>query len=173
MNYDIHNRFTGAVQAGRLREIFDYDTETGVFTYKTRAARRVQVGDVAGFFNSEGYRRVRFEGRTYAAHRLAWLYVRGERPVGMIDHINGVKDDNRIANLRLASRTENLANSRIFRSGKSAPKGVSQMQNGKWSARIQKDRESTFLGYFHSQEEAAAAYKKKATELFGNFARAS
>lgn len=156
-----------------LRAKFDYNPTTGVFTYKTKAARRVDIGDEAGCLNREGYRRIRFDGNTYFAHRLAWFYMTGVWPEGHIDHINGNPSDNRITNLRQASRSENLANSRVFRSGKTAPKGVRQTQTGKWSARIQKDGTSMFLGYFKTQDEAHTAYKSKALEIFGSFARLS
>ena len=108
----------------------------------------------------------------YKAHRLAWLYMTGEWPTGFIDHINGNRADNRYANLRSASRTENLANSTVYRAGKDTPKGVRQVPGGKWTARIQKNNQPIFLGRFDTADAAAAAYRTAAVNLFGDFARA-
>lgn len=154
----------------RLRELFHYDPDTGVFTYRTRASCCTRIGDVAGSVNTEGYRHIRVYGRAYKAHRLAWLYVKGVWPVGMIDHINGDRADNRFGNLREATRSENLANSRVFRRGKAFPKGVRLSPHG-FSARIQARKQSYFLGYFKSETEAAAAYEVAARNLFGKYAR--
>ena len=85
-----------SLTAERLREVLDYDPDTGVFTRKVRTASSVKVGDVAGSLNGKGYIRIRVDGRLYFAHRLAWLYVHGEWPVDQVDHINGIKNDNRI-----------------------------------------------------------------------------
>lgn len=165
-------KFAVRLSASRLRELLHFDPETGVFRYRTRASQRTRVGDVAGSVNSNGYRHIRVDGRAYKAHRLAWLYVTGEWPPRVVDHINGGRDDNRIANLRLASRSENLANSRVNRAGKDAPKGVRRLPNGRWIARIQKNKRSIYLGYFQSQADATAAYAAAAKNLFGEFARA-
>lgn len=174
IKFDILNRWTSEVQWAEIKRILDYDADTGIFTYRERVARRIQVGDAAGSVNSEGYRHIRIFGRNCKAHRLAWFYMHGEWPAGIIDHINGQRDDNRIANLRAATRSQNLANSKPNRGDKAAPKGVRFIaRNGKWSARIQKDGHSTFLGYFKTQEEAAEAYARAAQEKFGSFARAA
>lgn len=170
IKFDVLNRWSGRVQL--LRAAFAYDPKTGIFIYRIRAARRARIGDVAGSINSEGYRHIRFEGRAHKAHRLAWLYMTGEWPAKDIDHINGDRADNSWANLREATRSENLANSRVYRAGKCSRKGVHKSANGKWSARIQKDHTSRFLGYFKTEADASAAYQAAARELFGEFARA-
>lgn len=157
--------------AERLRSLFNYDPDTGVFTYLTRAARNARPGDVAGSVNSEGYRNIRVDGRTYKAHRLAWLLVHGAWPSAIIDHANGARDDNRLSNLRPATRTQNLANSVPFRAGRTTHKGVSRQRNGSYSARICCAGKSTFLGYFKSEFDATAAYAAAATDAFGVFAR--
>lgn len=160
--------------AARLRALFRYDQMSGEFFFLTRAARRVRIGDHAGSINSEGYRSVTVDGRQYKAHRLAWLYVRGAWPEHQIDHINGGRDDNRFVNLRKATRSQNLANSKAMRRGKALPKGVSfNRQSGRWIARIQCAGRSRFLGYFDNPEAAATAYATSATETFGPYARVS
>lgn len=155
----------------RLRELFHYDPNTGQFTYVTRVARRVRVGDVVGSVNSEGYRHIRLGGKTYKAHRLAWLWCHGAWPQLMIDHIDGDRDNNRLSNLREASRSQNLANSTPRRRGKSLPKGVTR-RGSRWVARIQKGGRPTFLGSFASVDEAILAYSRAASEIFGRYARA-
>ena len=102
--------------AERLREVLDYGPDTGVFTWKIRTNSRVKVGDVAGALRPDGYIQISIDGRLHRAHRLAWLYVTGESPPDQIDHINGVRDDNRIANLRLATSAENKQNLRRAKS---------------------------------------------------------
>ena len=156
--------------AERLRTLFRYDVGTGHFFFLTRASRRTPAGSLAGSLNNEGYRHIRVDGSAYKAHRLAWLYVNGVWPSGMIDHINGDRDDNRIVNLREATRSENLANSRVFRRGKISPKGVRLTPHG-WSARIQVQKQPYFLGFFETEADAVAAYAAAAHDLFGNFAK--
>ena len=159
------------ISADILRRLFRYEPETGEFFHLTRAARRVKIGDVAGSVNSQGYRQIRIQGRTYKAHRLAWLYVYGAWPHSNPDHINGRRSDNRMANLRLASRSQNLANSSVWRRGKDIPKGVSSRKSGRWIARVQRGGKSHFLGSFSSLAEASAAYAAAAHQLFGPYAR--
>lgn len=90
-----------------LKELFDYNPDTGLFTWKVAKARRIKAGDVAGNLNNTGYIHIRVDGKNYQAHRLAWLYTHGKFPDNCIDHINGIKDDNRISNLRDVTTQEN------------------------------------------------------------------
>jgi hypothetical protein len=79
----------------QLKEHLRYDAATGIFRWKSRVRGRA-VGSIAGCINpTDGYRRILFRGRQYAAHRLAWLYVYGRWPRSDLDHVNGTKDDNR------------------------------------------------------------------------------
>jgi hypothetical protein len=157
-----------------LKELVSYDPETGIFTRLVRTSNKVKVGDVVGARNSHGYLFVNVCGKRYAAHRLAWYYVHGQWPDADIDHINGNKADNRIVNLRAATRSQNCANTPVRRNSKSGLKGVRWQEHaGKWKAQI-KDRDgSRHLGYFDSKEAAHAAYVEAAGRLFGEFARAA
>lgn len=76
------------ITAERLRELLEYDEDTGVFKRKARTSNRISIGDIAGSSDAKGYVCIRVGGKTYKAHRLAWLYVYGEWPTGEIDHIN-------------------------------------------------------------------------------------
>ena len=98
--------------AARARALFDYDPETGVFQNKTGRGG-ITVGAVAGFLGFDEYWRLQADGRTYAASRVAWLYVHGEWPPGELDHKNGQRLDNRIENLRPATRVQNIVNRKV------------------------------------------------------------
>lgn len=156
----------------RLREIFNYDPASGRFTYRLRVSQNTMPGDIAGSVNDQGYRHINVAGRAYKAHRLAWFWTTGSWPVGSIDHIDGDRDNNRIANLREASKSQNLANSRPHRKGRGLHKGV-YPKRGRFIARIQKDCRSVFLGSFETEIAATQAYAAAALSLFGEFARTS
>ena len=161
--------------AERLRELFAYDSSTGLFTRKVSTTNRVKVGDVAGSPNQKGYINIMVDGRLYPAHRLAWLYEHGIWPQGQIDHINGVKADNRIANLREATNGQNKQNMRSARADNgSGLLGVRwHDRDQRWHARIMLDGKAKHLGSFGSSEEAQAAYLAAKRELhdFGEIAK--
>jgi hypothetical protein len=163
---------SGKITAERLRELLHYDPETGVFTWLKRAARRVRVGDVAGCVAQSGYRLLKADGRLYRSHRLAWLWMTGEWPPCEIDHINGDKPDNRWANLRLATRSQNQANQGRTVTNTSGYKGVSwNAKSRKWRAQIRVNGRDSDLGYFASAADAHEAYVVAAKHHFGSFAR--
>lgn len=155
-----------SLTAERLRAVLHFDPDTGKFTRKMGKARRWKVGEEVGFMD-KGYIRIGVDGEYYNAQRLAWLYVHGEWPSLFVDHINCDPSDNRIANLRLATRQQNRANSKS-----SKPKGVVKAKN-RWQAQITINGRNTYLGSFRSPEEAAAAYDAAARESFGDFARSN
>jgi len=127
---------------------------------------------VAGSKDRDGYILIRVEKVLLRAHRLAWQYVYGAAPAVELDHVNGVPSDNRIENLRLASRSQNIANSRRWRTNTSGAKGVYWCrQQQKWRARITVDRRSRHLGHFENIADAQAAYMAAAERAFGEFAR--
>lgn len=152
----------------RLRNALYYDPDTGLFTWIRPTSNRAKKGSGPSCLDRHGYPVVRLDGRLYLAHRLAFLYMTGRFPKHDMDHVNGIRSDNRWANLREATRQENLRN-KIAR--KPDAKGIQRLPSGKWRARITVDRQGIHLGCFSSSAEAKAAYSREAVRLFGDFAR--
>lgn len=154
------------ISAERLRELLHYEPSTGVFTRLMTSGGR-KAGTVAqGNLSDQGYWMISVCSKQYRAHRLAWLYVHGVWPE-QIDHINGVKSDNRIANLRCVSRSVNLQNQRRAQSSnRTGLLGVSLRQGeNKWQAQIMVNGKRYTLGRFTTPELAYAAYLKAKREL--------
>lgn len=148
--------------AEEARKLLDYDPATGFFRWRVDC-RRARSGTIAGCNHSKGYIKIRSQGRVYLAHRLAWLITHGVMPKGEIDHINGLKNDNRIANLRDVSRRQNAQNLEHHRSGRLA--GALKCTNGKWVARAIFDGKLCHLGTFESEVEAHRAYVSATAEV--------
>jgi hypothetical protein len=149
----------------RLKELYSYDPLTGLFTHLRRPER--QVGNKA-----HGYVYINIDGHGYRAHRLAWLYVHGHMP-DMVDHINGIRDDNRIANLRPVDCQGNLANRRSNKSSRLGIKGVSIKKGSirsPYCAFITVNKKRIQIGVFATADEAAHAYNKAAIKHFGEYA---
>lgn len=162
----------------RLRELFHYDPETGLFTCLVRR-RKIggvfsEIGDVAGFRETLGYWCLGIDRKTYKAHRLAWLYVHGEWPSDDLDHINCDRCDNRIANLRIGGKLINPRNAKRKVTNTTGFKGVTppRGKSKKYMARICIDYNRIYLGEFDTPEEAHEAYVKAAKIHYGDFARA-
>jgi hypothetical protein len=170
-----------------LRKLLDYDPETGVFTWKARTAdmfapeagkrtyRTPQwyadiwngrlAGKPAGSAYGGGYLGLAIQNEKYLAHRVAWVMHYGEQPTE-IDHINGDRSDNRIANLRLVTRTENNMNSARQSNNTSGCQGVTwDKQTNRWRAFIKKDGRTIRLGRFDTLAEAAGARKRAERKL--------
>jgi hypothetical protein len=149
-----------------LRHWLTYDPDTGEFRRRHKV-RRWLAGMLAGTPQNNGYWSVHVGGRKHLAHRLAWLYVYGHWPPDQLDHINGDRRDNRIANLRLASHAQNCQNGRTRRKGMKGAKRFIAKGKVYWQARIQNEH----LGCFKTEWEAHLAYCAAANERFGQFAR--
>ena len=147
--------------AERLRGALHYDPATGQFTWLSAGSRRAGkvAGGDGGGLHYEGYWVIHVDGRSYRAHRLAWLYTHGEWPAEQIDPINGDRADNRIVNLREATNRENQQNRAKRADNTSGYMGVSwQKIPGKWQAQIMKAGRKYHLGRYDTAEEAHAAY---------------
>jgi HNH endonuclease/AP2 domain len=155
----------------RLKEVLDYDPETGVFTRKIAGGGR-KVGDSAGFKMVIGYLGISVGNRQYYAHRLAWFYMTGKWPNEQIDHKNNRKDDNRFCNLREATPMQNMHNSSMRKKNMSGRKGVYWDEGvSKWRAQITINKVTTYIGIFDDLDAAARAYANAARKYFGEFAR--
>lgn len=153
-----------------LTSKLNYCPLTGVFTWKVKPSRQIRLGAIAGTLDSDGYRKIKVCGKVVHSHRLAWFYVFGYMPEKEIDHINRVKDDNRINNLREATRSENAKNKEKSSANKSGYKGVSfQVKAQKWFAHIRISGKNKHLGCFDSPLRASLAYRLASHFYHGEF----
>jgi hypothetical protein len=138
-------------------ELLSYNKNTGVFTWTDKAYSRVK-GKTAGSKQKHGHLAVKLNGKNYHLHRLAWMFVYGVNPVEHIDHINGNPADNRIENLRLATRSLNMQNLKKSKANnKCGLLGVCPNGN-RWKAEIRIDGKKTYLGTFDTALEAHNVY---------------
>lgn len=141
-----------------LREALQYDADTGEFKWRIRGGGTAQPGARAGSTSAKGYVKIQWKERAVKARRLAWWMHYGVWPSACIDHINGVRDDNRIANLRLATKAQNAQNIRLPRKdNKCGYLGV-YARGGRWRAEIQAEGRTVYLGVFDTPQEAHDAY---------------
>ena len=150
--WQVMARTNQAVRDSKVKELFDY--KEGQLIWRVKKGSRGSIGSVAVGINHTGYSRIKIDGVKYSTHRLIWIYHNGDVPEGLeIDHINRVRDDNRIENLRLVTRQENTFNSNS--------KGYSWFkQTKKWKAQICINRKVIHIGYFKAKEDARQAYLK-------------
>lgn len=138
-----------------------YDPETGLFQ---------RGGKPTGRITPNGYVRIKIGPKQKMAHHVAWFMTYGVWP-HRVDHLNGKRDDNRIANLRLATQEQNMANQTITKRTKSGLRGITQeRKTKKWMARVRVGAVTHYLGLFSTKEEAHAAWSVKAQEVWGEFA---
>lgn len=149
-----------------LKELFNFNPIDGIFTYKTKRSNKLPIGAVAGCISKKGYMVCMIDQKQYQGHRLAWLYHYGVFPKSHIDHINGIRSDNRIENLREASQAENCQNLKKSR-GASGFLGVTidSHRKNRWKSSIKLNGKQTHLGWYKTPEEAHQAYIKAKREL--------
>lgn len=139
-------------------DLLQYDASTGEFTWIKSPSNNVKAGTLAGGISHRGYRYIRVNMKQYLAHRLAWLFYYGKWPSGEIDHINGIKTDNRISNLRDVSHSVNKQNLKKARSDNvTGLIGVSP-HCGKYRSYIAIGGKRLYLGHYDTAEEAHKVY---------------
>lgn len=173
-----------------LRQLLRYQPETGKLFWKERPVSmftdgRYKAAHNAAWWNrnfsgkeaftalsNHGYRHGLISRRSFKAHRVIWALVHGYWPDGQIDHVNGDRADNRIANLREASGAENMQNRGLQVSNTSGFKGIAwSAKQGRWVVRISKDGRRTYIGSYVTKEDAAKAYDAAAIQMHGGFAK--
>jgi HNH endonuclease/AP2 domain len=133
--------------------------------------KKIKKGQKAGAKNSDGYILIRVNGKTYYAHRMAFIFTTGKFPENEVDHINGITSDNRISNLRECSHKQNIWNQKIRKNNTSGIKGVSWFKRyNKWRARFIVNGKYMHIGYFNNKEDAEITIKKYMNIHQGEFA---
>ncbi len=154
----------------QLKTLLHYDSNTGIFVWKKTSSRRAVKGTTAGGANALGYIQIGILGKRYSGHRLAWFYIHSVWP-NEIDHINKIRIDNRLSNLRVVTSAQNSANchNRKRRKHSELPRGVTP-RNGKFVAQIGINGKIIYLGRFKTPAEAEAAYLNAVKKYHGEFA---
>ena len=153
----------------RVRELFDYH-EDGTLTWKKKPNNHAQItiGGVAGYDQSPGgYRRVNFDKKPYYLHTVVWAWHGNPRTATYIDHINGVKNDNRIENLRELDNGSNKVNGRVYKNNTYGIKGVYRASENSWQVQIRKDGKLINGGHFKTKEEAHQAHTQMMKDIYG------
>ena len=154
----------------RVRELFDYVPTTGELVWRVTKSATAPAGSIAGSVNQKGHINLQIDHVMYGAHQIVYLYHKGFIP-DEIDHVNQIKTDNRIENLRVCTASQNRGNVGLLSSNRSGYKGVSlNTRSGKYHAQIKIKGKQTYLGRYDTPEEAAARYNEVAQKYFGEFA---
>ena len=142
-----------------LKQLLHYEPSTGIFTW-LESRGRIKAGTIAGSKQKYGHLAVKIDGKNYHLHRLAWLYVYGKLPDDMIDHINGISNDNRIDNLRDVTNTINQHNQKTAHANsKSGLIGACwNEQNKAWKSQITHQGKVIYLGLYKTAQLAHEAY---------------
>ena len=141
----------------RLKKVLSYNPDSGKFIRRI-SKNQIKIGSVAGYLHHTGYIQIRVDGKQYQAHRLAWLYIHGYFPENQIDHKNGIRDDNRITNLREVSMVCNMQNQKTRSTNTSGFPGVGwNKQSQKWIAHIRIQGKLLHLGLYETALNAALA----------------
>jgi hypothetical protein len=143
-----------------VKRLFYYDPDSGALLWRKGNGGNVKPWQQVKSRNGHGYYAAKVHGRSYLAHRLAWLYVHGSMPEGDIDHKNRIRNDNRLCNLRSVSRTDNCQNISLPSHNKSGHIGVSWLKShNAWTVYVKVNKKNNWLGYYKDLDEAIAARK--------------
>lgn len=150
----------------RLKEVLNYNPDTGLFTRLVRTAYCTKVGDIAGTLDGNGYIAIRIDYKQYPAHRLAFLYMTGKWPENDTDHADGVRSNNKWTNLRDATRSQNCENQKKAHINNKSSGLLGAYPNGKgFYAMIQIKGKRKYIGTFETKELAHEAYLNAKREL--------
>jgi hypothetical protein len=156
-----------------IKEYLDYDPLTGLFTWIASTNKKVVVGKTAGRIINKGYSQIGILGEEILAHRLAWLYMTGDWPSLYIDHINGIKSDNRWVNLRDVSNSINLINRTTKVIPASGLRGVKEVRRvkspNKYIAKSVENGITKHIGTFDDKYDAALAYQVHIFKTYGDY----
>lgn len=141
-----------------ISEFLSYDSTTGFLYWKKNRGRLAKAGDRAGTLTKHGYIRIWFKGKSYPAHKIAWLLSFHEYPE-YLDHKDGVRFNNAISNLQLSDPISNSKNRKRPSNNTSGCTGVYSYPNGKWQARIHDKGKTHILGLFDNFNDAVSARK--------------
>jgi citrate synthase len=157
-NANLHIGTKKKLTQERLKDLLNYNPDTGIFKWKKSTNGRIEIGQIAGCIHHTGYSNIKIDKKKYNAHRLAWLYVYGYFPEHEIDHINRNRSDNRLKNLREVSRQCNLRNSDKRKNNTSGITGVVwNKKSQKWQAQMRINRNTIHCGYYDTFDDAVAA----------------
>ena len=152
-----------SITQDKLKKLISYNPDTGEFFRLVSLSNSSKIGKVTGYKTDFGYIRLCVDGKQYFAHRLAWLYIYGEFPSSVIDHIDQNPSNNKISNLRTVSIKQNLENRNKPKNNKSGFKGVSWSKSvNKWIAMIGHKNQQIYLGAYKNIHDADHAYQNAA-----------
>jgi len=152
-----------------ISTLLRYDPDTGDLYWRVTKSPKAAAGQKAGSVNQHGHVNLQIDKKMYAAHQIVFLLHHGYIPKE-IDHINRVKTDNRIENLRPCTSTQNKGNIGLLRTNSTGIRGVSRnSRSGKYHAQIKINGKQTYLGRFDTLEEAEVMYRGAARLYFGEF----
>lgn len=150
-------RFAELPSQARIKELLRYDPNTGLFTWAQSRGPNI-AGTQAGWVHKTGYIYIGIDGKAYKAHRVAWVFVHGDAPQGLLDHVDRNPQNNRIANLREVSEHQSNQNKRLYKNNRAGVKGIGWQANArKWRVRIQANGHVHHLGTYETFDAAVKA----------------
>ena len=161
---------TSTVPIDLARSLLDYDPDTGVLRWRKNRTVGTKAGDIAGSPTGDGYQKIRLLGKPYRAHRVAFAMYYNRQPAEQLDHIDGDRGNNKIANLREATNSQNAMNMKIASAHSVGVKNVS-IDKKKYVVRLQANGNLFRIGRFDTLNEASEAAKKAREFIHGEFAR--